>query len=356
MALNPEKKKNNGLMLLIGLLITGIVLAAGLAWVAGVTAATLPGRLLLPLSRMLAFVCIGLVVAQAIDDTGWTRKLGALAAPVFRFANLGTRCSAAFTAAFFSGVSANAMLLDFYKEKQITRRQLFLTNFINQFPAFFLHLPMTFFIVVPLTRTAGLLYFLLTFLATCVRTFLFVLFGRFFVQSPNIGPVVGDDVQSGDAQGGSKKKKSLILSLKEKLPPRFSRVMAFVVPVYTVVYVLTAAGAFDAVETFMTRFAVQKFVPAQSLSVVVLSFASEFTAGFAAAGALMDAGTITVKQTVIALLLGNIIAFPIRAVRHQLPRYMGIFSPGMGLAMLLMGQGFRMASIVFVGLVYWFVG
>ena len=97
-------------------------------------------------------------------------------------------------------------------------------------------------------------------------------------------------------------------------------------------------------------------VPAQSLSVVVLSFASEFTAGLAAAGALIDAGTITVKQTVIALLLGNIIAFPIRAIRHPLPRYMGIFSPGMGLSMLLMGQGFRVASIVFVGLVYWFVG
>jgi hypothetical protein len=106
----------------------------------------------------------------------------------------------------------------------------------------------------------------------------------------------------------------------------------------------------------MTRFAVQTFVPVHSLSVVVLSFVSEFTTGFTAAGALMDAGTITVKQTVIALLLGNIIAFPIRAIRHQLPHYMGIFSPGMGLSMLLMGQGFRVASIVFVGLVYWFVG
>ena len=29
------------------------------------------------------------MVAQAIDDTGWTRKLGFIAAPIFRFANLG---------------------------------------------------------------------------------------------------------------------------------------------------------------------------------------------------------------------------------------------------------------------------
>lgn len=351
-----KKKQNNALALIAGLVITGIVLGAGLAWVDGVTVAKLPGRLFWPLSRMLAFVCIGLVVAQAIDDTGWTRTLGALAAPVFRFANLGTRCSAAFTAAFFSGVSANAMLLEFYKEKQINRRQLFLTNLINQFPAYFLHLPTTFFIVVPLTRTAGLLYFLLTFLANCVRTFLFVLFGHFFMGAQSPGTNVVDDVQAGEAQCISKKKTPLMQSLKEKLPARFTRVVAFVIPVYTAVFVLTAAGAFDAIETFMTRFAVQNFVPAQSLSVVVLSFASEFTAGFAAAGALMDAGTITMKQTVIALLLGNIIAFPIRAIRHQLPRYMGIFSPGMGLSMLLMGQGFRVASIVFVGFVYWLVG
>lgn len=214
--MNPRKKKHSGPALFIGFLITGSVLAAGFAWVDDVTAAKLPDRLLFPLCRMLAFVCIGLVAAQAIDDTGWTRKLGALAAPVFRFANLGTRCSAAFTAAFFSGVSANAMLLDFYKEKQITRRQLFLTNFINQFPAFFLHLPMTFFIVVPLTRTAGLLYFLLTFLATCVRTVLFVLFGRFFVKASNPGGVEGGDLQAAGDQGSSNEKIPLMQSLKKK--------------------------------------------------------------------------------------------------------------------------------------------
>jgi hypothetical protein len=48
---------------------------------------------------------------------------------------------------FFSGVAANAMLLGFYKEGKICRKQLFLSNFVNQFPAYFLHLPTTFFIV-----------------------------------------------------------------------------------------------------------------------------------------------------------------------------------------------------------------
>jgi len=354
--LSRKKTANNPRALAIGLIITLTVLCTGLLTIDGMEAARLPARLLLPLARMLFFVGIGLVTAQAIDSTRWMEKLGLLAGPVFRYANLGSHCSAAFTAAFFSGVSANAMLLGFYKEESISKRQLILTNLINQFPAYFLHLPMTFFIVTPLTRTAGVLYFVLTFLANMLRTMMFVLYGHFFMKPQANGKELENSRESAQAKSSHKKIKPFWPSLIEKLPGQFVRVTAYVVPTYTVVYVLTAAGAFESLEGFMTKFAVKTIIPVESLSVVMLSFISEFTAGFAAAGALMDAGAITVKQTVIALLLGNIIAFPIRAIRHQLPRYMGIFSPVMGLQMLLMGQGFRVASLILVGTVYWIVG
>jgi len=58
----------------------------------------------------------------------------------------------------------------------------------------------------------------------------------------------------------------------------------------------------------------------------------------------------------VALLIGNILAFPVRALRHQLPRYIGIFSPKMGTQILLMGQGFRVTSIIVVGVIYYWVG
>jgi hypothetical protein len=100
---------------------------------------------------------------------------------------------------------------------------------------------------------------------------------------------------------------------------------------------------------------VTSFMPMESLSVIILSFAAEFTSGFAAAGALLEAGVLTVKQTVVALLLGNILGFPVRALRHQLPRYIGIFSPKMGTQLLLLGQSFRVSSIVVVGIIYYLV-
>jgi hypothetical protein len=64
-----------------------------------------------------------------------------------------------------------------------------------------------------------------------------------------------------------------------------------------------------------------------------------------------------VRQTVLALLAGNVLAFPLRALRHQLPHYMGIYAPRTGLQILALGQMLRVLSLVGVGVVfYWAYG
>jgi hypothetical protein len=328
------------------------LLLVGWGWLnlEALTADRLAGRLLGPLARLLIFITLGLVVGQTIESTGWTRRLAVVAAPLFRFSHIGPRCSAAFTAAFFSGVAANAMLLSFFKEAKITRRQLFLGNLMNQLPAYFLHLPTTFFIVIPLTGRAGALYFLLTFVALVLRTLLVMIYGRLFCKSDWASETSVDPVHQ---QGkNSRKTIGLLQVIQKRLPRRLIRIAIYVVPIYTLVFMVTAMGGFDAARGWLARFVVTSLLPVESLSVVILSFAAEFTSGFAAAGALMEAGVLTVKQTVIALLAGNVVAFPIRALRHQLPRYMGIFSPAMGLQLLLLGQTLRVISLVAVGVGY----
>ena len=316
-------------------------------------AAQLVSRLFWPLSRLMLFITIGLLVGQIIEVSGWIKQMAVLARPLFRFGHLGDHCSAAFTTAFFSGVSANAMLLDFFKEGHITRRQLFLSNFINQLPAFFLHLPTTFFIVIPLTGWAGALYFLITFLAVVLRTVSFLMYGRLMLPLP----VIGDSDAAENTPAREKKTYSDIWNrVKSRLPRRITRITVYVVPIYTLVFVLNAMGLFVTLRETLAGYVVTSFMPVESLSVIILSFAAEFTSGFAAAGALLEAGVLTVKQTVVALLIGNILAFPVRALRHQLPRYIGIFSPKMGTQILIMGQGFRVTSIILVGIVYYLVG
>ncbi len=318
----------------------------------GLTAHRLVSSLLWPMLRLLGFITVGLVVGQAIEATGWTRRLAVVAAPLFRFSNLGSRCSAAFTTAFFSGVAANAMLLDFFKEGKITRRQLFLSNLMNQLPTYFLHLPTTVFVVLPLTGRAGVIYFLLTFAAMVVRTVGVIACSRVLCRSDCRRDAFAD--ASPPAGGRGRRSPDILASIRRKLPGRLTRIAVYVVPIYLLVFLVSAMGGFDAARQWLARFVVTSILPVESLSVVVLSFAAEFTSGFAAAGALMAAGVLTVKQTVIALLAGNVVAFPLRALRHQLPHYMGIFAPKMGLQLLLLGQGLRVVSLIAVGLAYYY--
>ena len=179
-----------------------------------------------------------------------------------------------------------------------------------------------------------------------------MLYGRWFCQSDRVSQDTAD--RTHDALQTGRKKKDVIQAIRKRLPGRIVRIAVYVVPIYALVFMVNAMGGFDAARNWLARFVVTSVLPMESLSVVILSFAAEFTSGFAAAGALMEAGVLTIKQTVIALLAGNIVAFPIRALRHQLPRYMGIFSPVMGLQLLLLGQGLRIISLMAVGVIYFF--
>ena len=244
------------------------------------------------------------------------------------------------------------MLLEFYEQKNITKLQLFLSNYVNQFPAFFLHLPTTMFIVLPLTGAAGALYFLLTFGATLLRTACFLAFGHLYLKEPHTSSPHGAAIK-GPTAPLKPRIVDAVKKISKILPGRIARIFTWVLPIYTLVFILNINGFFNYLNQAFTGYLSLRLIPIESLSVVVLSFAAEFASGFAAAGALMDAGVITTKQTVIALLLGNILAFPIRALRHQIPRYMGIFSPKMGLQLLLSGQLFRILSIVIVGTLFY---
>ena len=112
-----------------------------------------------PLVRLLIYMGLGLLLGQAIESLGWAAKLGSWAAPLLRWGHLHKESGASFTAAFFSGILANTMLVTLYQEDKISRRELTITYlFNNAMPVFLLHLPTTFFIILPLTRQAGLIY------------------------------------------------------------------------------------------------------------------------------------------------------------------------------------------------------
>jgi hypothetical protein len=329
--------------------LTAVIAAVALASVTGVaprlSASRIFHQLIEPLARLLAFMAVGLLVGQAIESLGWGAKLGRWLAPILRWGRLKAESGAAFTAACFSGLLANTMLITFYHEGRLSRQEMTISYlFNNGLPVYLLHLPTTFFIILPLTREAGLIYLGLTLGAAVLRSAGILVFSRWRFRA-------AADAAPEAVTAPAPPRNSARAEIWRKFRRRFSRVALYTLPIYVAIFMVNDLGLFQWLRNQASHMALG-FLPMEAASVVIFSVAAEFTSGMAAAGALLASGALTVKQTVLALVLGNIVATPVRALRHQLPSHAGIFSPRLGAQLLLFSQGLRLVSLVLVTIPY----
>ena len=330
----------------------GAAILAGVAlfvsyeyFAAGISPQKLYHNLALPLLRLLLYMGIGLLMGMALESLNWAVRLGAWAGPMLRWGHLKGECGAAFTAAFFSGIVANTMLMNLYQEGKLSRREMVCTYLVNNgLPVFLLHLPTTFFIILPLTREAGLIYLGLGLVAALLRTLGMLTYSRLRLPAPAWSTAA--------PQALPLERQPFIKDIWQKFRSRFSRIVLYTLPIYVFIFLLSEKGFFVWLREGAARWVTLSFLPVEAASVVIFSVAAEFTSGMAAAGALMDAGALTVPQTVIALMLGSMVATPIRALRHQLPSHAGIFSPGLGGELLVLSQSLRILSLLLVLIPY----
>ena len=301
-------------------------------------------RLLWPLIRLTFFISIGLFVAQIIEGMGWTDRLAVMARPFIRWGHLTDQMGAVFTTAFFSGTASLSMLMTFYKDGFMSRKEIIFAVLLNTFPTFFLHLPTTVFILLPLVGTAGALYLLITFGAALLRLGVILTCTHFML------PEFKKEHHPLDS--GKKDCQELFKDMREKFKSRLTRMLMIILPVYLIIAIVSDMGFFLWLRKTLAHGISNTFVPVEAMSIVIFSLVAEFTSGYAAAGAMLKAGTLNVFQTVTALLLGNIIAAPVRALRHQMPYYMGIFNPKLGIYLMLASQGFRVVSLMLAGLIF----
>ncbi len=301
-------------------------------------------RLISPLFRATVFISIGLFVGLVIEGMGWTNRLAVIARPFMRWGHCSEQMGAAFTTAFVSGISSLSMLRSFHEEGHMSRKEITYSILLNTFPSFFLHLPRTFFILMALVGKAGVIYVALTFCAAILRFSVILLCIHFDLSEPK-------RYRNKD-ESHHKDWKTLLEEVKKKFVLQLSKVLMIVLPVYICVILVSDMGFFLWLKESLAFFISSAFIPIEAMSVVIFSLMAEFTSGYAAAGAMLEAGSLSVFQTVIALLLGYIIASPVRALRHQMPYYMGIFNPGLGLRLMIYSQVFRVGSMMAVGALY----
>jgi hypothetical protein len=197
---------------------------------------------------------------------------------------------------------------------------------------------------VPLTRKAGLIYLGLNLLAAILRTTGVLALARRWLK-----PAVTDSLPVAPTAPAPR---TGFETIWKKFHRRFLRLICYTMPIYIMIFVAQQAGFFNRLREATAGLVTVTFLPVESASVVIFSVAAEFSSGIAAAGALLSAGALTVPQTVAALMLGSIVATPVRALRHQLPTHVGIFSPKLGTELLLTSQGLRIISLILVTIPY----
>lgn len=304
-----------------------------------------------PLLRLVLFISLGLMIGNFIEALNWTRGAARLAAPLVRVGNLSDTAGASFSMAFFSGIAANTMLAEAYDQGKLNKKELVLANLFNTLPTYFLHLPTVFFLTAPLIKGAAFIYVGLTLLAAVVRTICILLLGRLMLTPRTTGKLT--DILADRKQ----------LTWREALDKawkrfrkRIRKILIYTVPIYTLVFLMNRGGVFAWLEHLLTNhLTVLSWLDPRSFGIIIAHVAAEFAAGLAVAGALIQGGTLDYRQVVLALLVGNVLAAPVRIFRHQFPYYAGIFTPRLAMEMIFYSQSFRVVSIVLVGVgYYWF--
>ena len=344
-----NKNKRGSLLIpsiLIAIATGGMLIAYFEVGSASLDFGTINKKLIEPLIRLIIFLGIGLLIGQVLETTGWTRNLARLVRPVTKWANLKDESAASFVTSFVSGIASNTLLMTYYQEGKISRNELVLTYLLNNgVPMFLLHLPTTFFLVISLAGKAGAVYLAITLIAALLRSAMVL--GICRLKLPKAcwlwSPIIDE------SKTPSRK---TLFAIWAKFKERFFRVALYTAPIYVIVFLLNEFGLFKWMRLGLANSVSGHFLPVEAAGMIVFSLAAEFGAGMAAAGALISTGALTEKQAAVSLIIGTIIATPIRTLRHQLPTHLGLFNVGLGTRLLVLSQSLRIFSLILVTGVY----
>lgn len=290
-------------------------------------------------------------MASLLESLKWTEGLARLAWPLVRIGRLNSHAGSAFALAIVSPAAANAYLANCHEEGKLSLQDLVLANLFNSLPANLLHMPTIFFLTWPVLGSAALLYVGITFAAAVGRTIFTILLSR---------------ILHGEAPSPARdsrpriKNMPFLLRLRgalgtavRRFRKRLPKLLYFTIPFYIIIYFMNQNGIFSVIERWLaSHLTWLSIIKPEAMSIVILQMIAEMGASLGAASALLESGTLGSKDIVLAMLAGNILSTPMRAIRHQFPAYAGYYRPLLALKLLLANQGLRACSMVLAMLIF----
>lgn len=304
--------------------------------------------LLWPLLRLLCGLAFGLLLANVLEALRWTDHIAKLARPLAQAAHLRDVAGASFTLSFVSASSANALLGEHFAQGALSRRELLLANLFNSLPAYLLHTPTIFFLTFPVLGLPALTYVGLTLFAAALRTLFTLCMARLLLPKP------AASAKAAPAPAPTRRWRAALEKALSRFRRRLPKLLYFTVPMYILMLALHKLGFFELAQAWLGRHASWlAFIQPEAMGIIVLHLAAELGAALGAAGAIMVSGSMQAPDVVLALLVGNILSTPMRALRHQLPSYAAFYAPQTALLLIVANQGLRALSLLLVSYGYY---
>lgn len=280
---------------------------------------TLSADLILSSVPMMA---VGVFIAELIVSFNAAERLSRFSRPVTDFAHLHPDCGLSFMMAFISPRAANAMLVKYEREGEISHRELLIAALMNSFPNVVMHWRYLLPVYVPLLGFIGLAYFLILTVVGFVKTGIVVVAGKFLLESREFRPVRKNPPKEADIR--TRVRESLHATVEPLV-----HILRISIPVLIIVAALINLGVFDYVASGLQGFGKFFPVPAAGFAIIAAQFGS-FIAGASVASALLNAGTLSGADVVVTLLVGNILTSVTRGIRFYGSSYAAIFGPKTG--------------------------
>ena len=281
-------------------------------------------------ARIVPVIAIGILATSFAVNIGLMKKFDRLIKPLSSKANISTISALSVVTCTFSTTAGFSMLVDGLNEKMVSEREVIATTVISSFPSILSHL-FTYFIpvVIPiLGLTTGAIYVCLVGLAAFLKTCFGIFLARLWLKDAKTASSKSrlstnpDNALVEDKQHALNKSASSTYKMLKRIVPTMFITLFLV----SVAMELNLFDSFSAILEPLTNILGLE-------SAVVLISATEIVntyAGLILAGSLLDEGLISTKGVLIALLLGNVVSFSARFVKHSLPLHVSLFGPKLG--------------------------
>jgi hypothetical protein len=293
------------------------------------------------LLAIIPLITVGVIIAELVIELKWVDRLCFLFSPILRFSHMRDELCLSFTTALGSPTAAFAIIADLYEKKQIDQRELILASLATTFPGSLAQWRSALPLLIPLVGIPGLLFFGFVMVAEFIKASIALILARVLLK--------GNRNYRGDIKGKIPHHTPLKEALKRSLTSArkiLIKIFAVTVPVTIAVYILMDAGLFDLISLYLDSLARYLPVPPEALSIIAAQQLS-YVAAYTIAGNTLVEGVLSGREVTLALLLGDVLASIVN-LRFKIPYYIGIFSPRLGIQVLLLSLLMRVGLLLLI--------